>query len=105
SAGGLLVRVEVDDALAEASAVVAGGDGDEAGHIPGGGDGGLGGRDDGGEVGAVDDDFLDAGDSGGEFRLRAELVAERRTELGIGAGDHELVLAAGLRSTGGDAAG
>src|SRR5438034_8471529 len=72
----LLVGVKVDEALAEAAAVVARGDGEQARHVLRRRDGRLRRRRDRGQVRAVDDDLLNAGDVRLEFRLRPELVAE-----------------------------
>src|SRR5437867_2870440 len=101
----LLVGMEVDEALAEAAAVVARGDREQARHVFRRRDGRLRRRRDRGQVRAVDDDLLNAGDVRLEFRLRPELVAEGRAVFGVGTGECELISAAGFGAAGGDAAG
>ena len=68
----LLLRVKVDEALAEAAAVVAGGDAQEFRRVDRGLDGGLRRGDDRGQVVAVDDDLLHRRDAGRQSRLAAE---------------------------------
>src|SRR5262245_33869740 len=85
--GRLLVRMQVDEAFAEAAVVVAGGDAEKAGRVLRGGDGRLRGANDGGEIVAVDDDFHHGADAGWELRFGGRVIGKLRAEFFVCTGE------------------
>ena len=97
--------MQIDEALAEPAAVVAGGDPEQVGGVEAGGDGRLCRGCNRRQIRAVDDDLLNAGDPVGQAGFDAGLAPQRRAVFRVGAGDAEFVLAPGLAAAGGDSAG
>src|SRR5689334_21390950 len=97
---GLAIGPEVNEAFAQAAAVIPGRDPNQAGRIDRGIDRASRRGRQAFQVMSVNNDLHDRADSLGQSALGAELFSQSRTEFGVRAGNRERIAAAGLRAAG-----